>query len=223
VTDHNQARENLIKAVKAAGLYFAQYAEKAAYTSARYENEIRAAAAAYWKEGVKGSFVSRMKVVIKFGLKDAFDLGASDFGVTPDEYSKEEIVARDAIITEEQLHIPDLLKFIDGLANDKTRKLTDADYRLDLWIARFADMQNRAKLILGKDTKFEWVYGDTEHCDTCQMLNGFVKRASFWNKYGVHPGQPPNPKLQCGGWRCQCQLNPTEKNLSRGKFPRLTP
>lgn len=191
------------------------------YTAGKYGDEIRKNAAAYWQEGVAGSFISRMNQTIKFGLRDAWSLAADDLGIAPDEITPEELKERDAIITEEQSHVRDLLAYLKELANDRTRKLSDADARLDLWAERFGDMQNKAKLILGRDTRLEWVYGDTEHCNSCARLNGIVKRASFWVKHGVQPGNPPNEKLECGGWRCQCNLVPSESRLSPGKLPRL--
>jgi hypothetical protein len=112
-----------------------------------------------------------------------------------------------------------LFRSLDGLANDPKAKLSDADGRLALWKARFDDVRNRAKMILGQDAKLEWIYGDTEHCDTCARLNGVVKRASFWMSHGVLPQAPPNPRLKCGGWKCQCSLEPTDKRLTRGRMP----
>jgi hypothetical protein len=191
-----------------------------AYSATDYARGIDQAAAAYWKEGVTGNFFARMRQVTKFGLRDAFDAGGADMGITPDDYTEQDIALRDEIITEEQSHINDLLGYLDGLANNAQAKLSDAAPRLDLWKARFDDMRNRAKMILGKDAKLEWVYGDTEHCETCARLNGVVKRASFWQSHGVLPQSPPNPMLKCGGWKCQCSLEPTDKPLTRGRMPR---
>jgi hypothetical protein len=192
-----------------------------AYSNAdEYARGIDQAASGYWKDGSAGNFVSRMKAVVKFGLRDAFDLGGADMGITPEDYNEQDTALRDEIITEEQSHINDLLHYLDGLANDPKAKLSDADSRLELWKARFDDVRNRAKMILGKDAKLEWIYGDTEHCDTCARLNGVVKRASFWQTHGVLPQAPPNPMLQCGGWKCQCSLEPTTKPLKRGGLPR---
>jgi hypothetical protein len=191
-----------------------------AYTASQYSTDIDRAAAAYWKEGIRGNFSARMRVTVKFGLRDAFDLGGADMGILPEDYTKQDTTLRDEIITEEQSHIDDLLDYIDKLANDPDAKLSDADARLSLWKARFDDVRGRAKVILGKDAKLEWVYGDTEHCSTCARLNGVVKRASFWQTNGVLPQAPPNPMLECGGWKCQCHLEPTDKPLRRGKMPK---
>jgi len=192
-----------------------------AYTTDKYAREIDAAAKQYWKDGSKGGFLTRMRGTVKFGLTDAFDLGASDMGITKEDYTEKDTKARDDIITEEQSHIPDLFEFLDKAANSGTQNLADLQYRLDLWKARFDDVRGRARVIVAEDAKLEWVYGDTEHCPSCLKLNGIVKRASFWKKYGVEPKNPPNEKLKCKGFKCQCELQPTDKPLKRGGLPRL--
>jgi hypothetical protein len=155
-------------------------------------------------------------------LRDAFDLGAADMGITPEDYTKQDTTLRDEIIAEEQSHINDLLKYLDGLANNPDAKLSDADYRLDLWKARFDDVRGRAKIILGKDAPMIWVVNpEKEHCKSCLKLNGIVKRASFWQSHGVLPQSPPNPYLDCKGFACGCQILPTDKKISRGRLPSL--
>jgi hypothetical protein len=64
------------------------------------------------------------------------------------------------------------------------------------------------------DGKFKWVLGPTEHCTTCAKLEGLVKRGSWWRD-NVLPQNPPNEKLECGGWRCQCNLEATDQRVSR--------
>jgi hypothetical protein len=63
-----------------------------------------------------------------------------------------------------------------------------------------------------------WVYGDADHCSTCEQLNGIVAYASEWETLGVKPQSPPNPLLQCGGWRCKCSLRVTDRRRSPKAF-----
>ena len=94
--------------------------------------------------------------------------------------------------------------------------------RVDLWAGRYTDVVNQSKLATAEPTdKFEWIYGDTEHCSTCEQLNGLVARAGEWEQSGLHPQQPPNGLLTCGGWRCQCKLEPTDKRRTANVLTRL--
>lgn len=197
------------------------HAAKRYDNSGEYASGIEAAARQYWKDGSRGGFITRMKEVTKFGLQTAFRLGAEAVGIPEDELTEQELTLRDEIIKQEQSHIADLLDYIDQAANTPETPLSSLSSRLSLWTARYEDVINRAKVLAGKDAKLEWVYGDTEHCDSCRRLNGIVKRSSFWQKAGVMPRNPPNAKLDCGGWKCQCTLTPTDKPLRRGGLPRL--
>lgn len=194
-----------------------------AYSSDKYKRDIFNAAAAYWKEGNRSAFNSRMNVTIKFGLRDAFDMGAADVGISPEDYTQQDIALRDEVIQSEQWRVSELADYMFKLANDPNAALSDANSRLELWAARFDDMRTRAKVILGKDAKAEWVVGPTEQsCPSCQKLNGRVKRLSFWQSHGVLPQAPPNPMLECKGYRCQCRLDTTTtKPITKGRMPSL--
>jgi hypothetical protein len=193
-----------------------------AYSADKYANDIIESARMYWKEGIRGNFTTRMNAIIKFGLRDAFDLGAADLGMTPEDYSTQEITVRDEIIAEEKSHVADLLDYIDGLANDPTATFDNSISRLELWGARFDDVRGRAVVLLGQDAKLEWHLGETEqHCRTCSRLDGVVKRASFWQTHGILPKAPPNDMLECGGWKCDCTLEPTDKPVTRGRMPKV--
>jgi hypothetical protein len=192
-----------------------------AYTGPSYAAGLMEAAKAFWKEGSRGNFLTRMKALVKFGLKDAWDAGGKALGLSPEDYTPEDLAARDAIISEEQAHISDLLDYLDKLANTPGASLQQAQARLDTWANRYPDVVNRAQVIMGGDAKMLWQYGDREHCNSCLKLNGIVKRASFWKKAGVLPKSPPNSMLACGGWKCGCSLVPTDKPTRRGRLPSL--
>lgn len=94
--------------------------------------------------------------------------------------------------------------------------------RAQLWANRYNDVVNRAKIATApNDKKFEWVLGDTEHCETCQSLSGIVATAEEWNASKIHPQMPPNPLLKCSGWNCQCELVPTDKRKTANALSRL--
>jgi hypothetical protein len=166
----------------------------------------------------KQLFRDEMKRVTKAGLKDAFIQGADDIGIAEDELINADWADLDKIITEEQSHIDGFADYIGEQAKREGSTIDSVTVRADLWANRWTDVRTRAKLILGKDGKLEWVYGDTEHCDTCLALNGRVKRASYWAAH-VQPRNPPNSKIDCKGYQCQCTLEPTEKPISKGRLP----
>ena len=87
--------------------------------------------------------------------------------------------------------------------------------RAEIWANRYNDVVNRS-IVVTKEQKLLWVFGDTDHCTTCEQLNGIVALSSIWEDLGVHPQNPPNDKLECGGWRCQCTLIPTANRQTYG-------
>lgn len=65
-----------------------------------------------------------------------------------------------------------------------------------------------------------WRLGATEqHCATCFALDGTVATVTAWGASGLRPQAAPNPRLECGGWRCDCSLTPTDQELTLGGIP----
>jgi hypothetical protein len=94
--------------------------------------------------------------------------------------------------------------------------------RVDMWVNRYEDTKNEAILFYSeKNQRLRWVYGDTQHCETCAQLNGIVAFASEWEQAGVQPQSPPNDLLTCGGWNCQCILEPTDDRRSPDALTRI--
>jgi len=95
--------------------------------------------------------------------------------------------------------------------------------RAELWANQYNSVVNQSKITTArKGAKLVWVYGDTEHCDTCLRLNGIVAFASEWAELGVRPQSPPNGLLVCGGWKCQCRLDQTTARRSPNAAVRIT-
>lgn len=68
----------------------------------------------------------------------------------------------------------------------------------------------------------EWVEGDTvEKCAVCLALDGIVAPKELWDELGVHPQQAPNIHLECGGWKCQCELKITDKPATENARQRI--
>ena len=197
-------------------------AMKAMYTQSAYKDGIYAAAQGYWKEGLRGNFVSRMNMTIKFGLQSAFEQGADDVGVSPDEFEQADKDLIASIIDEEKSHVADLLTFLDGLANDRNAKLSDADYRLNMWANRFQDVLSQARVNFGGKQRMEWKLGEAEkHCHTgdndkpgigCANLSGIVLFAAEWDKLGI---KPQSRQTNCQGYNCTCEIVPTDRRRTR--------
>lgn len=83
------------------------------------------------------------------------------------------------------------------------------DNNAELWANNLTGQYNDWKIASAEGTKqlFQWVLGATEdHCDTCSMLaNGQAHTADWFMRRGYIPGQG-GANLECGGWRCDCQL-----------------
>jgi hypothetical protein len=71
--------------------------------------------------------------------------------------------------------------------------------------------------MINKKQRLRWKLGKTEdHCLTCSYLDGLVAYAAEWDESGYHPQGAPNEQLQCGGWQCDCSLEPTDSPRTRG-------
>lgn len=113
--------------------------------------------------------------------------------------------------------------FVDGLYNDilnaaLLKQPVDPFFqRARLWANRWNDVYNAAKLTIAAECgeRLMWKLGMTEdHCTTCAALDGIVAFATEWEQLNVRPQSPPNPVLECSGWRCGCELVPTDKRRS---------
>jgi len=188
-----------------------------------YRLGIRAAVRGLWNGAFDlFQFADAMIPTVQRGLTRAADDGLISVGIQPGERTPQEQIALDKRINSEFAHILPFGR--DIVAGSKAnggllRPLLD---RAEMWILRYTDVENEARTMAANDPKLEWVWDPAkEHCTSCARLNGKVKRASFWREMGVLPQNPPNAKLECGGWRCGCILRPTDKPVSRGPLPGL--
>lgn len=188
-----------------------------------YRANLRSVTRGYWSGVLDlNQFYDQMRATMNTRLQQAWDEGAAECGIRPDEYTPEEQIALANGIANELNQLPGLALRVDQNSKVNKGKLTPLLDRVSsLWLDRYNDFKNRARLMACKDQKLEWIYGDTEHCTTCAALNGKVKRGSFWQTSGYQPQNPPNSALECGGWRCQCRLEPTDRAISKGPLPNV--
>lgn len=186
-----------------------------------YRMALRGAVRGLWAGALDADqFHDQVRAAVNRELPIAWLEGSRGCGLESEEdYTPEEWTALGNAIQAELSHVADLALFVQQ--NDKAHDgtLETCLTRLDLWVPRYTDMQNQARLMVCGDEKLEWIYGDTLHCESCLALHGCVKRASYWRKVDVKPQSPPNYSLICQGWNCQCQLLPTDKPITKGPLP----
>jgi len=96
--------------------------------------------------------------------------------------------------------------------------------RAELWAQGWnTSYENATSLITAESGgKEEWILGATEeHCPECQALNGIVMRAKEWDTLNLRPKNPPNDKITCGGWRCDCERIATDKRRTPNAYGRV--
>ncbi|MFA6204293.1 MAG: hypothetical protein WC710_14040 [Gallionella sp.] len=209
-------RATVVKALTAKILQLAEL--KGAYTPDRYTREVYQAAAQYWKDGNKGGFTTRMNGTIKFGLQSAWEEGAASVDVAKEDFSPEDKDEIAEIIDTEKSYVSGLLDFMDGIANDPKAKLTDADYRLDMWANRYQDVVSQAMIYFGGKIRLAWVLGEAEHCETCLALSRIVAWAKEWDESGI---KPKDQRLACHGFNCACEMEETSRRRSPKAFDRI--
>jgi hypothetical protein len=109
--------------------------------------------------------------------------------------------------------------FIDSLFQEakELRKEEDFDYfswvtqKADGYVATVLSVYNAAVLLAKKNQMLTWQYGDTDHCKTCEELNGQKHRASWYLNRDYIP-RKPGASMECHGFRCQCSLIDSEGN-----------
>ena len=160
-----------------------------------------------------GDFIDVMYSLISGQLYDAYTQAWEDDGNTlplPDFLESAYQVA----VVEQQDFVQSFYRDIVDARVDQTGALTD---RAGLWANRWQEAYNDAVRLIGVNTggKLVWKLGATEqHCATCAQLDGIVAYASEWEDDGVKPQNAPNGMLECGGWRCDCSLEPTDRRRS---------
>ena len=151
----------------------------------------------------KDEFVRKADLLITGQVYRAWWDGMGACGLGKDDLTDE---MKD-IITE--IHLAER-EYLDGLAD---AILATDDYRtvyprINLWVNRFKDVRNRARVLSCPDVLFTWVLGATEdHCSDCLSYAGQSRTGADWQKIYAQTGhRPQSPSLECGGWQCDCDL-----------------
>lgn len=188
-----------------------------------YNSSLRAVARGLWTEAIDYmQAYQAMDLAIRAGITKAWYEGLKEAGIQPSEMSPDEEIALRQTIVSEQVRMNSFLTYCEQNTRATGVAWGKIVSKVELWAMRAREARNKALLMAKSDPKLIWALGRTEkHCSTCAKLNGKVKRASYWRKVGVQPQSPPNPYLECQGWRCDCTLSPTEEAMSKGTLGRF--
>lgn len=96
-------------------------------------------------------------------------------------------------------------KFLGEITDGKIAK-NQVDTHTEMWVNKsLQEAYHDGMYKAGAGKFFMWVYGPTEHCDTCLKANGQIHRLRAWRNAGAIP---QSSRLQCGGYNCKCRLIP---------------
>ena len=109
------------------------------------------------------------------------------------------------------------IEFTDGLfadlkalrADKESReddKLSWARARASGYTGTLTGVYAQGKTWGDENIEGEWVFGDTDHCDTCADLNGQKHPLKWYREEGYIPQEAGSVTLDCGGWKCQCRV-----------------
>lgn len=183
----------------------------------------------YFTSGNVGAFIDAMAGEIENQWMRAWNEGARQAGVEPDEMDEE-----DLIIIEQQIQTE--IEFVLGLAEDIDQAIVDGltneqfskrfSHRPPMWANRYNTIvdESRIHFSTGK-SKSEWVLGDTEeHCVShdgkigCSDLAGFVLYDTEWAQVGI---MTQSDMLACNGFNCACRLEATTKRRTANGLSRV--
>ena len=193
-------------------------------TKEAFMSDLRSGVRAVWMgEWSVADFQGHMLLAIDNAYRRAWIAGAREYGITSEsELTDAELDKLNNMIFDAYGHVADFGVWVEEHSRANGGRLTDAFARLPLWADRYDQVVIQGRVMAARDGKLVWVLGHTEqHCSSCLKLTGQVRRASFWNDRGILPRVPGAPYLECGGWRCDCDLIPTDAPISRGRLPSL--
>ena len=165
------------------------------------------------------TFLDKFIALVEDQARRAWNEGMRNVGQDPANMSIPQRARLQEIINQEFNHVLDFASAIEAAKNEG-KPVDPFKARVDLWANRYPNIVNEAQAYCAPYDRFRWEYGDTkDHCSTCYTLNGIVATGQQWQMSGLMPQNPPNHRLECGGWRCRCRLVPTQDPLTETGIP----
>jgi hypothetical protein len=158
-------------------------------------------------------------------LTRAWNEGADEVGVLPEEMTADDLAILEGIINDEIGYLTGLAVDIidikeDGASIEEFRSKFRP--RIDIWASKYNEVKIKSSMHFNGKVRRKWVLGATEkHCPSCSALNGIVAFAYEWEQAGITPGESGSSVLSCGGWNCDCKLPETDERRSPNAFQRL--
>jgi hypothetical protein len=150
---------------------------------------------------------------IASSIRAAYFQGLEDGGVDRAELSQADSKAIASLIAGESVYIT---AFGNRLYDDQSARMQDPSKNAAKWFNKSVYPAYLAGLMSAdRNGMYEWVYGDTEHCDDCRRLNGQVHRMKDWQQSGW---QPKSSKLDCKGYNCKCLFVKRKNARASGRF-----
>lgn len=181
---------------------------------------------------VGGEMIDIMANLISGQLTQAYQQAMIDEGMTDFAMPDYLAASLEAAILGQYDYVDQYFRDIVDARIDGT-SITPLLARAQLWAQRWTESYNEAVrlMTLQGGGNLIWREGDTiRKCDICKAFDGIVARASEWDALGIRPQNAPNDVLTsssgdkdsgCGGWRCGCTLEPTDRRRSPNAFGRL--
>lgn len=208
------ARARLAALLDAAEQMLARGAQKAVVGAVReYETRLTE----FVRRGLSGfysqkEFATRHTVLINELALTAFYEGMKAGGIDApeEEITDEESASVDEWLNEQISHIAEFALAISDAAKAKGEEKQPAqdaiDDRVRLWVRAMETLQALGQAAAQKNMMVTWRYGDTEHCERCNWLDGKRRRWKWFTDNGYIPQEPGSDTLDCHGYNCQCKL-----------------
>ena len=188
-----------------------------------YRAGIRAATRGLWTGALDWfQCYDALYTTITYGLASAFHQGMKQYGITPDDYTEEEKDTLREFIISQVGYIAGFVDAVERGSKANGGKLGTLMRRAELWANRWHEINQIAIAFAVRNGKLKWVVDfSKENCASCLKLNGKVKRATYWLTNGILPRVAGAPYLDCKGYKCGCELVPTDEPCSKGPLPGL--
>jgi hypothetical protein len=184
-------------------------------TEAYFQRHINGLVRGVYSGNIGGEFVDVFANLISGQLTDAYEKAWQADGnelPLPDYLN----ASLQELVSNQYAYVDDFYRAIVDARIDNTG-VSGMVARGELWANRYKEATAEAarQIALENGGKLQWKLGKTEeHCTTCAQLDGLVAYAKEWETANFRPQSAPNVMLECGGWRCDCALEPTDRRRS---------
>lgn len=155
------------------------------------------------------AFVSLLVLLIEVEYWREFSAGLRAAGYDPGNMTPEISAEYSLQLSKAFAYVWDYARELEQ-ARNKNLPVEPFLGRVVLWATRLGEVYSLAVLLGSqRGDLLIWKLGATEkHCSTCATLNNVVAPRDEWLASGLRPRNAPNPRLRCGGWRCDCRMEP---------------